>query len=251
MDIEPSIFAGMIEEDVGLKIRYIAIQILTAIDIAARLIPDVSEITTWCRYSIPILVYLITWIERYDCCSAWDRGYFESCKLRVIYIQNNLPYAEALEKRSFTTSANWRVCQRFSWCFTGLQMTFTEIRNTVISRMTAQTIIDGKDVLYPNAPTFDPSGKLIWARLSNIPGQAGVNEIGAGPIVYRTGIIIIQLFVPAGSGSKLITETADKLRELFEFQDDDRLSYRAVSSIAVGEKNGWFQLNLQIPYRAL
>ncbi|MGS3069134.1 hypothetical protein AB2894_25020, partial [Escherichia coli] len=37
----------------------------------------------------------------------------------------------------------------------------------------------------------------------------------------------------------------------FEFQDDDRLSYQAVSSIAVGEKNGWFQLNLQIPYRAL
>ncbi|MCV5604472.1 electron transfer flavoprotein subunit beta, partial [Escherichia coli] len=63
--------------------------------------------------------------------------------------------------------------------------------------------------------------------------------------------IIIQLFVPAGSGSKLITETADKLRELFEFQDDDRLSYQVVSSIAVGEKNGWFQLNLQIPYRAL
>ena len=124
-------------------------------------------------------------------------------------------------------------------------MKFTEIRNTVISRMTAQTIIDGKDVLYPNGPTFDPS------RLSNIPGQAGVNEIGAGPVVYRTGIIIIQLFVPAGSGSKLITETADKLRELFEFQDDDRLSYQAVSSIAVGEKNGWFQLNLQIPYRAL
>ncbi|WP_250697084.1 type II CAAX prenyl endopeptidase Rce1 family protein, partial [Escherichia coli] len=81
-------------------------------------------------------------------------------------------------------------------CFTGLQMAFTEIRNTVIPRMTAQTIIDGKDVLYPNAPTFDPSGKLIWARLSNIPGQAGVNEIGAGPIVYRTGIMIIQLFVP-------------------------------------------------------
>lgn len=105
-------------------------------------------------------------------------------------------------------------------------MTFTEIRNTVISRMTAQTVINGKDVLYPNGPTFDPSGKLIWARLSNIPGQAGVNEIGAGPVVYRTGIIIIQLFVPAGSGSKLITETADKLRELFEFQDDDRLSYQ-------------------------
>lgn len=48
-------------------------------------------------------------------------------------------------------------------------MKFTEIRNTVISRMTAQTIIDGKDVLYPNGPTFDPSGKLIWARLVMTP----------------------------------------------------------------------------------
>ncbi len=61
-------------------------------------------------------------------------------------------------------------------------------------------------------------------------------KLAQGPIVYRTGIIIIQLFVPAGSGSKLITETADKLRELFEFQDDNRLSYQAVSSIAVGER---------------
>lgn len=34
-------------------------------------------------------------------------------------------------------------------------MKFTEIRNTVISRMTAQTIIDGKDVLYPNVSTTD------------------------------------------------------------------------------------------------
>ena len=159
--------------------------------------------------------------------------------------------AVAKNAKADAAAKDQTVCQCFSWCFTGLQMTFTEIRNAVISRMTAQTVIDGKDVLYPNGPTFDPSGKLIWARLSNIPGLAGVNEIGAGPVVYRTGIIIIQLFVPAGSGSKLITETADKLRELFEFQDDDRLSYQVVSSIAVGEKNGWFQLNLQIPYRAL
>ena len=45
----------------------------------------------------------------------------------------------------------------------------------------------------------------------------------------------LSLIHISGSGSKLITETADKLRELFEFQDDDRLSYQAVSSIAVGD----------------
>ena len=46
----------------------------------------------------------------------------------------------------------------------------------LFARMTAQTIIDGKDVLYPNGPTFDPSGKLIWARLSNIPGHPTLNS---------------------------------------------------------------------------
>ncbi len=66
-------------------------------------------------------------------------------------------------------------------------MTFTEIRNTVISRMTAQTIIDGKDVLYPNAPTFDPSGKLIWARLSNIPGRLELMKLARGRLFIARG----------------------------------------------------------------
>ncbi|WP_148250584.1 phage tail terminator-like protein [Raoultella terrigena] len=130
-------------------------------------------------------------------------------------------------------------------------MTLTEIRLAVISRMAAQTAIASDAVDYPNGPIFDPSGRSIWARLTNIPGQAGATEIGAGPVVHRTGLIIIQLFVPVGCGTLLITQTADKLTELFEFQDDGRLSYFAVSAVPAGETDGWSQLNLQIPYRAL
>ncbi|MBZ6730197.1 phage tail terminator-like protein [Klebsiella grimontii] len=130
-------------------------------------------------------------------------------------------------------------------------MTLTEIRNTVISRMAAQTAIASDAVDYPNGPVFDPSGRSIWARLTNISGQAGATEIGVGPVVHRTGVLIIQLFVPVGSGTLLTTQTADKLTELFEFQDDGRLSYFAVSAVPAGETDGWSQLNLQIPYRAL
>ncbi|MDN4134061.1 phage tail terminator-like protein [Pantoea ananatis] len=130
-------------------------------------------------------------------------------------------------------------------------MTLTEIRNTIISRMTAQTAIASEDVSYPNGPTYDPSGKSIWARLTNIPGMAAANEIGAGPVVQRTGIAVIQIFVPAGSGSLLITQTADKLRELFEFETDGRLDYFAVSAVDAGEADGWAQMNIQIPYRAV
>lgn len=130
-------------------------------------------------------------------------------------------------------------------------MTLTEIRNAIVSRMTAQTAIASEDVSYPNGPTYDPSGKSIWARLTNIPGMAAANEIGTGPVVQRTGIAVIQIFVPAGSGSLLITQTADKLRELFEFQTDGRLDYFAVSAIDAGETDSWAQMNIQIPYRAV
>lgn len=130
-------------------------------------------------------------------------------------------------------------------------MTLTEIRHAAISRMAAQTAIASEAVDYPNGPVFDPSGRSIWARLTNISGQAGATEIGAGPVVHRTGVLIIQLFVPVGSGTLLISQAADQLTELFEFQDDGMLSYFAVSAVPAGETDGWSQLNLQIPYRAL
>lgn len=130
-------------------------------------------------------------------------------------------------------------------------MTLTEIRHAVISRMAAQTAIASEAVDYPNGPVFDPSGRSIWARLTNISGQAGATEIGAGPVVHRTGVLIVQLFVPVGSGTLLISQAADQLTELFEFQDDGMLSYFAVSAVPAGETDGWSQLNLQIPYRAL
>lgn len=130
-------------------------------------------------------------------------------------------------------------------------MTLTEIRNAVISRMTAQTAIASGDVRYPNDKTYDPTGKSIWARLENIPGLAGANETGNGPVVHRTGMVIIQIFVPAGTGSLLLTQTADKLREHFEFKNDGRLDYFAVSAVPAGEADGWAQMNIQIPYRAV
>lgn len=130
-------------------------------------------------------------------------------------------------------------------------MTLTEIRNAVIKRMTAQTAMSASSVTYPNDPTFDPTGKTIWARLTNLPGMAGAVEIGDGPVVHRTGTIIIQLFVPSGARSLLITETADAIRELFEFQTDGALDYFAVSAVDAGETDGWAQMNLSIPYRAM
>lgn len=97
-DIEPSIFAGMIEEDVGLKIRYIAIQILTAIDIAAPV--DTGRFRNKNLVSLQHPDFGISDNVDPNGTIAVQRGIgviSKAANYGVIYIQNNLPYAEALE----------------------------------------------------------------------------------------------------------------------------------------------------------
>lgn len=97
-DIEPSIFAGMIEEDVGLKIRYIAMQILTAIDIAAPV--DTGRFRNNNLESLQHPDFGISDNVDPNGTIAVQRGIgviSKAANYGVIYIQNNLPYAEALE----------------------------------------------------------------------------------------------------------------------------------------------------------
>ncbi|MFP1454574.1 HK97 gp10 family phage protein [Escherichia coli] len=97
-DIEPSIFAGIIEEDVRLKIRYIAIQILTAIDIAAPV--DTGRFRNNNLVSVQHPDFGISDNVNTTTVRLLWRGIgviSKAANYGVIYIQNNLPYAEALE----------------------------------------------------------------------------------------------------------------------------------------------------------
>lgn len=49
-------------------------------------VPDVSEITTWCRYSIPILVYLITWIRTVRLLFSVGSGLFRKLQITELFI---------------------------------------------------------------------------------------------------------------------------------------------------------------------
>ncbi|RWU21315.1 electron transfer flavoprotein subunit beta [Pseudomonas alkylphenolica] len=133
-------------------------------------------------------------------------------------------------------------------------MTFEQIRAIVIGRMQQWAGISAADVDYPNnAQPFSPAGKTIWARLADIPGLSSTPEIGIGPCVRRTGIIVIQLFVPTYKGSLAITRAADTLVEQFEFYSDPTGPFEchAASAQVIGDDgNNWYQVNVRIPYRA-
>lgn len=131
-------------------------------------------------------------------------------------------------------------------------MTFEQIRSIVITRMTQWAGIPKGDVDYPNKRVpFDPEGKAVWARLSDVPGLSSTPEIGIGPCVRRTGIIVIQLFVPTYTDTVLITQKADTLVEHFEFYSERGFECFAASAQVIGDDgNGWYQINIQVPYRA-
>ena len=133
-------------------------------------------------------------------------------------------------------------------------MTFEQIRAIVIGRMTQWAGIPADAVDYPNPPKpFDPAGRSIWARLADVPGLSSTPEIGIGPCVRRTGILVIQLFVPTYKGTLSITRAADTLIEHFECYSDPSGPFDcfAVSAQVVGDDGlGWYQVNVRIPYRA-
>jgi hypothetical protein len=131
-------------------------------------------------------------------------------------------------------------------------MTFEQIRSIVITRMTQWTGIPAASVDYPNNNVpFDPAGKSIWARLANIPGLSSTPEIGLTPHVRKTGIIVVQLFVPTYKGTLAITKAADTLVEHFQFFSQGAFECFAASSAQIGDDGlGFWQVNVSIPYRA-
>ena len=131
-------------------------------------------------------------------------------------------------------------------------MTFEQIRNIITTRMTQWTGIPASDVDYPNSPKpFNPVGRAIWARLADIPALSSTPEIGLSPKVRRTGLIVVQLFVPSYKGTLAITRAADALVQHFEFFSEAGFDCYAASATSVGDDgNGWYQVNIQIPYRA-
>lgn len=97
-DLAPSVFAGLVEEQVGMRVRYIAIQILTQINLAAPV--DSGLFRNNNRVSLQYPDTGVTNEVDPHGTIALQRGIgviSKAANYGIIYIQNNLPYAEALE----------------------------------------------------------------------------------------------------------------------------------------------------------
>ena len=130
-------------------------------------------------------------------------------------------------------------------------MTYEQIRALITARMVAFTGIDQARIDYPNQPTvFTPPDSGLWCRLNIQYATAFMAGMADRPYTRKPGQISIQCFARERAGTKAITELADALEAHFAYWMSGDLECMEASQAIAGEFEGFYQINVNIRFRA-
>ena len=130
-------------------------------------------------------------------------------------------------------------------------MTFEHIRALITGRMVAFTGIDQARIDYPNQPeVFTPPATGLWCRLNIQYASAFMAGMADRPHTRKPGQISIQCFARERTGAKAINELADTLEAHFAYWMSGDLECMQASQVVAGEFEGFYQINVNIRFRA-
>ncbi|WP_047297594.1 phage tail terminator-like protein [Pseudomonas fluorescens] len=130
-------------------------------------------------------------------------------------------------------------------------MTFTQIRALITARMVVFTGIDQARIDYPNQPeVFTPPATGLWCRLNIQYASAFMAGMADRPHTRKPGQISIQCFARERTGTKAINELADALEAHFAYWMSGDLECMEASQVVAGEFEGFYQINVNIRFRA-
>jgi hypothetical protein len=132
-------------------------------------------------------------------------------------------------------------------------MSFADTENLIRSRFNTQwtALRPTIPVFYDNAgDDVEPPENSEWVRLTVLPGDSQQVEMGRLRRWRRVGVIIIQIFVPAASGTGLAQELGDTVKQIFEGITVSSVIFRATSLNRVGLDGAWLQYNATTPFQA-
>lgn len=130
-------------------------------------------------------------------------------------------------------------------------MSFEAIRKSIEGRMATwgQYPVEYDGHATPPPVAAAQAAKTPWVRLTIQSGDSFVAGIGSGPCVSRTGLVFLQIFTKPNTGTAEANRVADSLVEHFQTWQDGPLETQAMSMQRVGEQDGYWQTNLQAPFR--
>lgn len=130
-------------------------------------------------------------------------------------------------------------------------MTYEQIRELISARMASFAGMTREQIDYPNQPTvFIPPDAGMWCRLNIQYATAFMAGMADRPYTRKPGQISIQCFARARTGTKAITELADALEEHFAYWMSGDLECMEASQVIAGELEGFYQINVNIRFRA-
>jgi hypothetical protein len=106
------------------------------------------------------------------------------------------------------------------------------------------------EVAYDNVDYVPPANVLQWVRLNVLNGATIVAGLAGSANLYRTaGVVVIQIFIKEGEGVRQGLLLADTAAAIFRGTQVDGVLYRAPSIVRVGPSDGWYQVNVNIPFQ--
>ena len=130
-------------------------------------------------------------------------------------------------------------------------MTFEQIRALITARMASFTGIDQARIDYPNQPAvFTPPDTGLWCRLNIQYASAFMAGMADRPYTRKPGQISIQCFARVHTGTKSINQLVDALEAHFAYWMSGELECMEASQVVAGEFEGFYQINVNIRFRA-
>lgn len=126
-------------------------------------------------------------------------------------------------------------------------MTYLNAAAAVEARIETWATAQSLDVQWPNG-AYAPTGRA-WCRVQFFGLEASRASLGA-PAVYRhPALLIVSVFVPLGEGSGNAYTFADALCAAFRgVTADTGIRYRAPTVTDIGERDGFYQVNVTVPF---
>lgn len=121
------------------------------------------------------------------------------------------------------------------------------IRAILAARMATWTTTP---ICWPNTAPLTASNSP-WVRFAVIPFSRTWPTVPAGTKRVMDGEVVVQCFVPSGSGDGTAATLADSIGTLFsKYAASGVQCHEPKAPVVVGDMDGWYQINAIIPWRA-
>lgn len=129
-------------------------------------------------------------------------------------------------------------------------MTEYEFKQAILTRILEADFLDDEQIDVPNSKGFKPSDNGVWLRVGFSGVQGVFSGFGSQPCTRRTGLVMIQCFMPAQEYTQPIDDLTDKLVALLEWYHADGFELHAADVIVAGQTrdDAFYQKNVHIPF---